>query len=157
MSDPESPNSSSDASRAPDGVLRNGIIGVSVCCLMGGSLLALGIGKWIGSRRLDHQVKAVTRQTPGTNLPFRLLVSLTQRLQKQVVNLIVHEDRFPTISTTHHMLDRARPLNFEHSRQPLNRPILSAEPHQALKAICSDPRMCEKTEYPGACVTPALC
>jgi len=56
------------------------------------------------------------------NLPIRLLASLTQGLQKQIAVMLVGEDRFRAIYTTHHMVDCARILNSElsHPSKSLN-------------------------------------
>ena len=70
----------------------------------------------VGLRRFHHQMKMVQHQTIGLHLPAGFAASLAERFQKTPLILVVFENRFPSITPVHHMVDRARILDSKFSR-----------------------------------------
>ena len=56
----------------------------------------------LAQHRSDQEMKMIARQTIGVDLPAALLRSLSQRLQKQAMILIVQENGLPAVSSIHH-------------------------------------------------------
>ena len=70
----------------------------------------------IGLRRFDNQMKMVQPQTIGMHLPAGLAADFAQRFQETLPIPVIFENRFPPITSIHHVIDRARILDTEFSR-----------------------------------------
>src|SRR5664279_4626132 len=51
--------------------------------------------------RLGHEVKVISHQAIGVNLPARLFAGLAQRAEESLAILVIEEDRFTPISPAH--------------------------------------------------------
>src|SRR6266446_2882246 len=75
----------------------------------------------VGAGCLGHQVKMITHQTPGVNLPIGFRASLSEGFQEQSSVVVVLENGFPAITAVHHMVNRSRVLHSELSSHTLGR------------------------------------
>src|SRR5208283_2220424 len=67
-------------------------------------------------RCLGHQVKVISHQAIGVDLPAGLFTCLAQRAKESLAILVIKEDRFAPISPTHQMVDGTGKLNSQRSR-----------------------------------------
>src|SRR5438874_820848 len=58
-------------------------------------------------RSLNHQMKMISHQTPGVDLPVRFGASLGQRLEEPLTVQIVVENGFAPIAAIHDVVDGA--------------------------------------------------
>src|SRR5450756_385012 len=64
-------------------------------------------GHQVGSGRLQDEVKMVAHETEGVDLPVSLGAGFGEGLEETLAIQVVVENRFPSIPTIHHMVDRA--------------------------------------------------
>jgi hypothetical protein len=61
----------------------------------------------IGLRSFDHQMKMISHQTPGVDLPVRFCTGLAERLEEPLSIQIVVENGFAPIAAIHDVVDGA--------------------------------------------------
>jgi hypothetical protein len=69
----------------------------------------------IGLRRLGDEVKVISHQAIGVDLPTGLFAGLAQRAEESLAILVIKEDRFTPISPAHQMVDGTGKLNSQWS------------------------------------------
>ena len=76
-------------------------------------------------RRLDQQMKMVGHQTIRMHLPSTPDTRFPQRLHKALPVAIILEDRFASITTIHHVIDRSGILDSQFARHDRENKALS--------------------------------
>src|SRR5260370_39698703 len=62
----------------------------------------------VGLRSFDNQMKMISHQTPGVDLPVGFCAGLAQRLEEPLPIQIVVENGFASIAAIHDVVDGAR-------------------------------------------------
>jgi hypothetical protein len=73
-------------------------------------------GNEIGLGRFGHEMKMISHETQGVELPASLLTSFAESPEETAPILVIFEDRFAVVATTHEMIDGAGELHAQRAR-----------------------------------------